>query len=135
MYLLDTNVISEPRRPTKANPKVAAWSEQVNQAQLFISVITILEIEMGILQREYRDALQGAHLRTWMESYIRPAFSGRILPLDLETALRCAKLHVPQKRPERDAMIAATALVHELVVVTRNVEHFAPMNVMLWPQD
>jgi toxin FitB len=81
MYLLDTNVISEPRRPTKANPKVAAWSEQVNQAQLFISVITILEIEMGILQREYRDALQGAHLRTWMESYIRPAFSGRILPL------------------------------------------------------
>jgi predicted nucleic acid-binding protein len=75
MYLLDTNVISELRRPTKANPKVAAWSEQVNQAQLFTSVITILEIEMGILQCEYGDALLGAHLRTWMESYIRPAFS------------------------------------------------------------
>ena len=127
MFLLDTNVISELRRPGKANPKVAAWADGVHQAELFLSAITILEIEMGVLKLERRDQAQGATLRTWMDSYIRPAFDGRILPIDTEVALRCARLHVPDRRSDRDAMIAATALVHSLTIVSRNVVDFQNM--------
>jgi toxin FitB len=124
MFLLDTNVISELRRPNRAHPKVAAWSDGVRQAELFLSVVTILEIELGILMLERRDQAQGAVLRTWMNQYILPAFAGRILPVDTAVALRCAGLHVPNRRSDRDAMIAATALVHEFTVVTRNVADF-----------
>jgi toxin FitB len=132
MFLLDTNVISELRRPTKANPKVAAWADSVRQPDLFLSVITIIEIEMGILGLEYRrDHAQAAVLRTWMDSYIQPAFDGRILPVDAAVALRCARLHVPDRRSDRDALIAATALVHGLTVATRNVADFRAMGVSL----
>jgi predicted nucleic acid-binding protein len=131
MVLLDTNVISELRRPGKANPKVAAWADTVRQAELFLSAITILEIEIGILQLERRDQAQSATLRTWMDSYIRPAFDGRILPVDLVVALRCAQLHVPDRRSDRDAMIAATALVHDLTIVSRNVADFQGMRADL----
>ncbi len=129
MFLLDTNVISELGRPSaRAAPKVVAWAESVSQAELYLSVITILEIEMGILQVEHRnDHIQARNLRAWME-YIRPSFAGRILSVDTEVALRCAQLHVPDPRNDRDALIAATALVHDLTVVTRNVRHFSPMN-------
>ena len=127
MYLLDTNVISELRRPGKADAKVSAWAEGVRQAELFLSVITILEIEIGILRLERKDQPRGAALRTWMDSYIRPAFDGRILPVDMPVVLRCSQLHVPDPRSDRDAMIAATALVHGLTVVTRNVADFQKM--------
>jgi predicted nucleic acid-binding protein len=131
MFLLDSNVISELRRPGKANPRVAAWADGVRQAELFLSVITTLEIEIGILRLERIDQAQGAVLRTWMDNYIRPAFDGRILPVDTAVALRCARLHVPDPRSDRDAMIAATALLHDLTVVTRNVADIAQMNVAL----
>ena len=120
------------RRPTKANPKVAAWADSVRQPDLFLSVITIIEIEMGILGLEYRrDHAQAAVLRTWMDSYIQPAFDGRILPVDTAVALRCARLNVPDRRSDRDAIIAATALVHGLTVATRNVADFRAMGVSL----
>lgn len=131
MFLLDTNVISELRRPGKANPKVAAWADTVRQAELFLSAVTILEIEIGILQLERRDQAQSAALRTWMDSYIRPAFDGRILPVDTVVALRCARLHVPDRRSDRDALIAATALVHNLTIVSRNVADFHGMSAGL----
>ncbi len=126
MYLLDTNVISELRKAKsgKANSKVTAWAESVAANSLFLSAITILELETGVLLVERRDPPQGAILRAWLESRVLPAFSGRILSVDTAVALRCAKLHVPDPRSDRDALIAATALVHGLTVVTRNVADF-----------
>lgn len=131
MYLLDTNVVSELRKAKagKADQNVRAWAESVSAASLFLSAITILELEAGILLVERRDPSQGAVLRAWLDGHVLPAFSGRILAVDTAVAQRCAKLHVPDPRSDRDAFIAATALVHGMTVVTRNVADFAPAGV------
>lgn len=133
MYLLDTNVISELRKAKagKADPKVVAWAERIPAPSLFLSVITLLELETGLLLIERRDLLQGAILRRWLETQVIPAFSERILPVDTPVARRCARLHVPDPRSDRDALIAATALVHNLMVVTRNVADFEPTGVRI----
>ena len=131
MYLLDTNVIAELRKAGshKMDQKVLAWANSVSAARLFLSVVTILELEMGILLVERRDPTQGTVLRSWLNVHVMPAFSDRILPVDTAVALRCAKLHVPDPRPDRDALIAATALVHGMAVVTRNIDDFVPTGV------
>ncbi len=131
MYVLDTNVLSELRkvRLGKADANVTAWTEGVDAADLFISAITIMELELGVLSIERKDAAQGAMLRAWLEQHVLPEFSGRTLPIDIAVAQRCARLHVPDKRGERDALIAATALVHGMAVVTRNVADFKPTGV------
>lgn len=128
MYLLDTNVVAELRKAKagKADKNVTAWASNVAPASLFLSSITMLEIELGILLVERRDSAQGAVLRAWMEGHVLPAFADRILAVDMTVARRCAQLHVPDPRPERDAFIAATALVHGMTVVTRNVADFEP---------
>lgn len=133
MYLLDTNVVSELRKAKsgKANKKVTAWAKSVSAESLFLSAITILELETGILLIERRDATQGALLRAWLDGHVLPAFSGRILAVDVAVAQRCAKLHVPDPRADRDALIAATALVHGMTVVTRNVADFEAAGVEL----
>ena len=131
MFLLDTNVLSELRRQTRAEPKVVAWANSVHTADMFLSAITILEIEAGTLMLQRRDQAQGAMLRTWIDQKVLPAFDGRILPVDTAVAQRCARLHVPDTRAERDALIAATALVHRMSVVTRNVGDFQPMGVVV----
>ncbi len=131
MYLLDTNVLSELRRRERTHATVAAWADSVHATDLFLSVITVLEIEAGTLQVARRDAGQGAMLRAWIDGKVMPAFAGRILPVDTAVAQCCARLHVPDPRAERDALIAATALVHRLRVVTRNVADFQPMGVDL----
>jgi predicted nucleic acid-binding protein len=133
MYLLDTNVISELRKAKSKNidKSVAKWAQHVSATSLFLSVVTILELETGILSVERRDASQGAVLRTWMDTHVLPAFSERILPLDIAVAVRCAKLHVPDKKSDRDAIIAATALVHGMVVVTRNTKDYKQSGVEL----
>ncbi|EAM2866762.1 type II toxin-antitoxin system VapC family toxin [Salmonella enterica] len=133
MFVLDTNVVSELRkaRTGKIDANVAAWAENMDAADLFVSSITIMELELGILSVERRDAMQGAALRTWLEQHVLPEFSARTLPVDTAVALRCAKLHVPDKRGERDALIAATALVHGMAVVTRNVADFEPTGVQI----
>lgn len=131
MYLLDTNVISAFRRPERLSDKVQEWAESVESADFFLSAITVLEIEQGILARERRDAMQGAILREWFDNDVIPAFEDRILPFDAEAARKCAALHVPDPRPERDAMIAATAIIHGLTVVTRNVADFEKLEVSL----
>ncbi len=124
MFVLDTNVVSELRRPEKADPNLTAWASTIPVVNFFISVITLLELELGTLLMERKDRGQGAILRAWIDGQILPRFSGRILPVDAEVAQRCARLHAPDPRAERDALIAATALVHRMTVVTRNVSDF-----------
>ena len=131
MFLLDTNVLSELRRRERTHPKVAAWADTVNAADLYLSAITILEIEAGTLLLARRDARQGAVLRAWIDGKVLPAFAGRILSVDMAVAQCCARLHVPDPRAERDAPIAATALVHRMRVVTRNIADFHSMGVEL----
>lgn len=134
MFVIDTNVVSELRkvRLGKADVNVTAWSETVDASDLFVSAITILELELGVLSVERRDATQGAVLRSWLEQQVLPEFAARTLPVDTAVALRCARLHVPDRRGERDALIAATALVHGMTVVTRNVADFKPTGVSLF---
>ena len=133
MYLLDTNVLSELRkvRSGKADPAVATWTESIDAAELFVSTITIMELELGVLAIERKDPTQGAILRSWLEHHLLPEFSERTLPVDTAVALRCARLHVPDRRGERDALIAATALVHGMTVVTRNEADYKPTGVSI----
>ena len=133
MLVLDTNVVSELRkvRLGKADANVAAWAQSVDAADLFISAITVMELELGVLSLERKDAAQGAVLRLWLEQQVLPEFSGRTLAVVSAVAQRCARLHVPDKRGERDALIAATALVHGMAVVTRNTADFQPTGVAL----
>ncbi len=138
MFVLDTNVVSELRKAKsgKANKKVTAWAASVSPAGLFLSAITILELETGTLLIERRDPVQGAILRAWLNNHVLPAFSGRVLAVDTAVAQCCASLHVPDSRHDRDALIAATALVHSMTVVTRNVADFEPTGVpILNPWD
>ena len=131
MYLLDTNVVSALRRPEKAEPAIRQWAESVPLELFYLSAITILEIEIGVGLVARRDKAQGDILRRWIDDHILPAFEGRILAVDTAIARQCARLHIPDPRPDRDAMIAATALVHGLTVATRNDADFAPMRVPL----
>jgi len=133
MYLLDTNVISELRKASngRADSRVVKWEAGVSRASLYLSVITILELKIGVLQMERRDPLQGRLLRVWLDQRVLPAFEGHILGIDSEVALRCARLHVPDPQVEGDAMMAATALVHGLTVVTRNVRDYEGTGVKL----
>jgi predicted nucleic acid-binding protein len=129
MFLLDTNVVSELRRPRRTDPKVAAWADSVPQADMFLSSVTILELETGALLLARRDGGQGRLIQQWIEDRVLTAFADRILAVDTAVARRCAGLHVPDPRPYRDSLIAATALVHGLVVATRNRTDFEPMVV------
>ena len=131
MYLLDTNTVSELRKAKtdKIDKNVQTWANHVLATTLYISVITVLELELGILLLERRDNQQGAILRTWLHDHVLPAFSGRILDINTAVARRCAALHVPDLRSDRDALIAATAIVYGMMVVTRNVSDFRPTGV------
>jgi hypothetical protein len=131
MFVLDTNIVSELRkvRAGKANAGVTQWADTVDSASLYLSAITIEELEIGVLLLERRDAPQGAVFRAWLNTHVLPAFADRILPVDVAVAQRSARLHVPDPKPLRDTLIAATALVHGMAVVTRNVADFEPMGV------
>ena len=131
MFILDTNVVSELRKAHsgKADRRVLAWAQDQDASQLFISAITVMELELGVLSIERRDAAQGALLRAWLNERVLPEFASRTLPIDTAVALRCAQLHVPDRRGERDALIAATALVHGMAVATRNVADFQDAKV------
>lgn len=133
MFVLDTNVVSELRKANtgKADANVVAWANSVLPASLFLSVISILELEMGILLIERRDQEQGKMLRNWLENQVLPTFEERILVVDTAVARQCARLHVPDPCSERDALIAATALVHGMTVVTRNVDDFKPTGIAI----
>jgi len=126
MHLLDTVVVSELRkvRAGRADSGVSAWSESVSLDLLFVSAITIAELERGVLLAERADPPRGALLRRWLDESVAGAFAGRVLPVDEAVARRAAALHVPQPAPFADALIGATALVHGLTLVTRNARDF-----------
>ena len=134
MYLLDTNVVSEFRKLGSAqiNSNVKEWAEATDPELMFLSAISILELEIGVLQVERRDKNQGQVLRKWLSKHVLPAFSGRVLSVDLAVAQRCASLHVPNPKSERDAMIAATAIEHRMTIVTRNIADFSQSGVKMF---
>jgi predicted nucleic acid-binding protein len=133
MFLLDTNVISELRKVTtpRMDPNVRAWAARVPESRLILSSICVFEVEKGVLQMERHGRTQGWALRKWFSGHILPSFEGRILAYDAAIALCCAALYIRDPRSERDAMIAATASVHGMTVVTRNAADFEPMGVPL----
>ena len=126
VWLLDTNTVSELRKVQsgRANPNVAAWQADIPKTDMFLSAVTIMELEMGILQIERKDTTQGTLLRRWMNEAVMPTFAHRILAFDTTTALQCAALHTPDPRSWRDSVIAATALTHRMTIVTRNIKDF-----------
>ncbi|HUO11944.1 MAG TPA: type II toxin-antitoxin system VapC family toxin [Caulobacteraceae bacterium] len=133
MFILDTNVVSELRKLGlgRADAKVAAWADRAETGTLYLSAITVLELEYGVLRLERRDAAQATPLRRWLNQAVLPSFDGRILPVDTAVARFCAQLHLPDRRSDRDAFVAATALVHRMTIVTRNVADFEPTGVPL----
>ena len=134
MFVLDTNIISELRKAktNKANVGVTDWANNTPAVLMFMSVISLHELEHGVLLAERRDPTQGELLRTWLDTSVIPAFADRLLPVDAEIARRAAAFHVPNPAPFRDGLIAATAQHHNMVVITRNVgdfERFADLDV------
>ena len=131
MYLLDTNAISELRKGPRAHPNFQHWALRNDTTNFFLSVITILEIERGIKQVQSRDPHQYVVLRRWMEKYVLGNYADRILDVTVPVAMGAAQLHLPQTRPESDALIAATALVHDMAIVSRNVRDFEGTGVRI----
>lgn len=133
MFLVDTNVVSESRkaRSGRAAPAVVAWLAHVEPSATFLSAMSLFELELGVIRVERRDLPQGEALRRWLDDVVKPAFAGRVLAMDDAVAVACAALQVPDPVSERDGWIAATALVHGLTVVTRNVADFAATGVRL----
>ncbi|BCX80955.1 toxin FitB [Methylomarinovum caldicuralii] len=131
MYLLDTNLVSELRKAPsgRADARVVEWASRQPVTDFFLSVIALLELEHGVLLMERKDGVQGKRLRQWLENQVKSQFADRVLPIDTEVAVCAVRLHVPDPRPERDALIAATAIVHGLTVVTRNARDFQGLPV------
>lgn len=133
MYLLDTNIISELKKldSGKIHPQVQRWAYSINLMQTKISVVSITEIRTGILSLARKDQAQAASLDNWFTNRLLPAYRTRTLSVDTEVALICAQLHIPAKRPINDTYIAATAIAHNLTLVTRNVRDFQGLPRML----
>ena len=131
MFLMDTNVVSELRRPSRTDAQVLRWLESVEDETLFLSAISLLELEIGALRLQRRDERAGKTIARWIDERVVAFFADRILPIDVAVAQRCAALHVPDPKPFRDALIAATALVHHFTLVTRNEPDFLSCGVKL----
>jgi len=138
MYLLDTHVLSEIRKASRtkaASPRidlhVHRWLKGVSALDLYVSVVTILELERGYHLLKDRDEPQAELIRSWIRDRVLPGFNGRILPVDLPVVLRCAGISPGKPIEYRDSLIAATALVHGMTVVTRNVRHFVASSATL----
>ena len=126
MYLLDTNIVSELRKlpAGRANAGVVSWAASVASAAMFLSAVSVHELEHGVLFAEQSDPAKGRVLRRWLDDTVLPAFDGRILPVDFEVALYAATFRLPDPAPYRDAFIGATAVRNSMTVVTRNATDF-----------
>lgn len=123
-FLLDTNVISAARRVEKQDIAFQNFMRDFDVNEAFLSSISIMELRFGIQREMHRDPEFAADLARWLNEVVLSEFADRILLFDLAVALRAGGLPTPEKRPTADAMIAATALEHDLQVVTRNIAHF-----------
>ncbi|MEN2738617.1 type II toxin-antitoxin system VapC family toxin [Microbacterium sp. X-17] len=128
-YLLDTNIISDARR--KRSTALMTWLRGQEIGDLALSAITMLELERGVQRKERADPGGALPLRLWLDEDVRPMVGGRVLPVDERTAVAAAALHIPDPLPEMDALIAATAMVHDLTLVTRNTGDFVRTGVRL----
>lgn len=128
-YLLDTNVLSDARK--QSHPGLNSWLATQPRDNVAISVVSLLEIERGVLRVERRDPDAGKHLRSWLDNEIPMTFRRSILPIDKSISIQAARLHVPDPMPEMDALIAGTALAHDLTLVTRNVKDFHRSGIQL----
>lgn len=140
MLFLDTNVVSEIRLVSsgKADLRFIEWVKQMDTRHCWTSAVVLMELERGVLRMERKDPVQGGNLRYWFNTTVRSLFENRVLKIDHTTAQICAKLHIPNKRPENDAWIAASCIQHNLSLVTRNVADFQNLDIELinpfdWP--
>jgi toxin FitB len=129
-FLLDTNVVSEPRKGRRADSNVMRWFSSVGTEELYISVLVIGEIRQGIEGLRRRDLLQASHLESWLVG-LRRGYADRILPIDLEAAEEWGRMNVPDPISTRDGLMAATAKVRNMTFVTRNTSDVARTGVRL----
>ncbi len=130
MYLFDTSAITELRKAKhknkkfKADPGLIEWVKHVDHSTIYVSSIAFMEIEIAILSMEKKNKHQGKLLRNWFDELVKPAFDGRVIAFDQAIALKCAALRVPDPHRMRNAIVAATALVHKMILVTKNEKDF-----------
>ncbi len=131
MLLLDTNVISELRKVSRGqvHPNFAAWAKTLRWSDLYLSAITIHELEIGVSRLAQYDAMQADILRDWLDNKVLQRFASRILPVDTAVATHSARILLPRTRPLEDALIAATAYVHRMKIVTRNQADFEDYDI------
>jgi hypothetical protein len=129
MYLLDTMVLSELRKGRR-DPSLVGWLQRVRATDLYLSVVTIGEVEKGIARQQRRDPAFAERLAGWLDSVLR-YYATRILAVDLNVARRWGRLADAHGHAGADLLIAATAIEHGLAVVTRNVRHFEGTGVPL----
>ncbi|HEX5761098.1 MAG TPA: type II toxin-antitoxin system VapC family toxin [Thermoanaerobaculia bacterium] len=129
-YLVDTNVLSEARKSRRCDPGVASWFSAVPATEIYVSALTAGEIRKGVEARRRRDELAARALERWLEE-LMTTYADRILPVDEEVADRWGRLNVPDALPPIDGLLAATASVHGLTLVTRNVRHVERTGVAL----
>jgi toxin FitB len=129
-YLIDTNIISEVRKGRRCDPRVARWYESIDDASLYLSVLVIGEIRNGIEKARPKDAAKADALEQWLIAVGR-AFGERILPIDRDIADAWGRLNAGRRLPVIDGLLAATAKIHRMTLVTRNTADIANLNVSM----
>jgi predicted nucleic acid-binding protein len=130
-FVLDTNVVSEPRKRSRADASVMRWFDSVETDDLYISVLVIGEIRQGIEGLRRRDPVQAGHLESWLAG-LRRGYADRILPVDLEAAEEWGRMNVPDPISTRGGLMAATAKVRNMTFVTRNTSDVARTGARLF---
>ena len=134
MFLLDTNVISDMRKidSGRADSHVSTWIDELDASDFYVSVVTLAELDYCIRFKHRRYPNQSLFLRRWFNHSVLPFFEDRIVTIDFQVAMKYSEINVPNHLPDRDSWIAATALVHNFVVVTRNTKDFEASGVALY---
>lgn len=121
-YLVDTNVVSELRKGRRCDPRVASWFAEVSSEEIYLSTLVLGEIRKGIENIRRRDESSAEALEAWYRELVN-AHADRILPIDQAVAEKWGRFNVPDPLPVVDSLLAATAAVHGLTLVTRNLRH------------